>query len=460
MALFFPSISDPSLRGWLRVWLLRALCLAPAMQGLAQEPSAAERLANVRQVKMPRVDPTEIRRADEARVSRGSVPHFAVALPVKISPWSHGGWFPTDPVTIRWRLRLSSEGARSLSLAFGLYRMPEGGRLTVSSADGTSVIGPFTEEDNETHRQLWTPPLLSDDLLLELVLPFDRIDDLELELTKVHHGYAGFGEPEPKAGHCHLDVACSEATPWDDQVRSVGLISIEGVRFCTGFLVNNTALDGRPFFLTANHCGIRPTNAASVVVIWNHQDPGCRNGSEEPSSVRPGLQFQTGAIFRAAFPPTDTVLLELDDRPDPAFDVFFAGWDRSEEAPQQSVVIHHPNTDTKRISFDFDPGLPTAHLGQRYLPGGTHLRVSAWNLGSTEGGSSGAPLFNRDRRVVGQLHGGYAACGNREADWFGRLANAWHGWGRSTSSLRSWLDPIGSETLTLDGLDAASIEPR
>lgn len=460
-----PSVSSPTLDARLKnrpiSLVLLWICLGLATNLAAQEPPGSGRdLASVRQIVLPDVDLAEIRRADEQRVSRGAVPHYAVPLPVSITPWSHGRWDATSPDTIRWRLRLTSRGALSLNLGFARYRMPEGGKLTISAIDGSSRIGPFSEEDNESHGQLWTPPMLSDDLLLEVTLPFDSFDDLELKLVNVFHGYAGFGEPEPKAGRCHLDISCSEAMSWEDQARSVGLVSVDGVRFCTGFLVNNTALDGRPLFMTANHCGIQSANAPSVVVIWNHQSATCRSRTSTFGEPRSDLHFQTGAKFLAAFQPTDTVLLELDDQPDPAFNVFYAGWDRSPEAPTSSVVIHHPNTDAKRISFDFDASLPTAHLADRYQLGGTHLRVASWNLGSTEGGSSGAPLFNRDKRVVGQLHGGYAACGNRKADWFGRLANAWDGWGRPNSRLRDWLDPVGSQTLILDGLDGASVEAR
>ncbi len=448
------------MRPHLRFSLLLAALAALAVVPLAAQTPAGE-LARagpgVELYQLPEVDLALTRATDERRAARGAVPHYAVAREVRLTPWSHGRWRPGRRQQAHWRLRLVASGALSLNLAFRRYQMPEGGRLTVSSADGRTVIGPFTAGDNEEHGELWTPPIPADELVLDLSLPVERLDELELELTKVHHGYAGFGAPPPKAGDCHVDVACAEGEAWSDPARSVALISIAGVRFCTGFLVNNTALDGRPLFLTAHHCGISPSNAPSVVVMWNHQRNRCDVGGDRPAGLPEEWDFQTGAVFRASYRPTDAVLLELDDPPAAASGVYYAGWDRSDPAAdlRGAVAIHHPNTDFKRISFA-DRAATTRHLDDEPDPGGDHLRVR-WTLGTTEGGSSGAPLFNRDGRAVGQLHGGYAACGDPRSDWFGRLSESWTGRRRPGTRLSDWLDPLASGAVALDGLDGAAV---
>jgi hypothetical protein len=454
-----------------RPFALLLLLVSVAWPVLAQGASGSLRLlnelANTERVALATPDTEALRLADEERVVDGRVAHFSTPQEVKITPWSNGRWEILRSGHIRWRLRIASPGALSLSFAFDRYSMPAGGRLRIFSLQGGQEVGSFTDADNEAHSQLWSPPFLGDEALLEITIPFEQIDELQLRLTRVHHGYAGFGEPEPKAGSCHRDVVCSEGALWSDATRSVAMITVEGVRFCTGFLVNNTALDGRPFFLTASHCGIGPENAASVVVLWNHESPVCRDenaakiaGSADATEVVDHLKnFQTGALFRAAFRPTDMVLLELDDPPKAEFAAYFAGWDRSGDPVTSSVVIHHPNTDAKRISFDFDAASTTLHLLDEPQRRGNHLRIANWDLGTTEGGSSGGPLFNREKRVVGVLHGGHAACGNQAADWFGRLATAWHGGGRPGTRLSDWLDPIGSDVTALDGLDVTPESP-
>lgn len=415
-------------------------------------------------VQLPTVDLMRANLEDAKRQLFDEVAHFAVPIDVDFPFWK--SQLDQDGGEYRWRLRLRSPGAFSLSLAFGRYRMPPGGRLSIYSADGRERIGPFTERDNEDHGQLWTPPLLADDVVLEYRFTQEAInhflaaeESYELRLTRVHHGYAGFGERAPLSGLCQRDVACSDDPQWHDAARSVALISVEGVRFCSGFMVNNTALDGRPLFMTAAHCGVTRDNGASVVVMWRFESSFCRDEQEsalDPPQP-PSQSFQTGARLLASYAPTDVVLLELDDLPPQRSNVHYAGWDRSPEPPEGVAVIHHPNTDLKRLSVDYDGTRATFFRLDSGEGKGDHLRVGAWEVGSTEGGSSGSPLFDQNQRVVGQLHGGYAECGEKKADWFGRLAVSWGGGGEKGERLSDWLDPLETEAVTLDGLDASEL---
>ena len=409
---------------------------------------------------LPALDEYQLQLDDEQRVKSGGVPHFAAVRRVEVDPWRFGEWQLEEGARARWQLSVHSPGALSLSLAFSTFELPAGVRLWVRSAadesgeeqqDGTrEMVGPFTRADQDAHGELWTPPITGDRLEIELDAPVAALDDITLRLSRIHHGYAGFGENDAaKAGACHLDSACLDES-WQTESRSVALLSIEGVRFCTGFLLNNTANNSVPYLVTAHHCGVTARNAASVVVMWRHERETCEEEADAPSRL-----FQTGSIWRASHRRADITLLELDDAPPARADVVFAGWDRADDAPLEAASIHHPNTGRKRIAFADGPLLPTRHLRDVEVAGADHLRVGHWRQGTTEGGSSGAPLFNEDRRVVGVLHGGYAACGNQDADWFGRLAAAWHG-PSAERRLRDWLDPLDQQPLVLDALEPAS----
>lgn len=389
-----------------------------------------------------------LRAEDTEREGQGLPPRYAVPHRVSLTPRNSGRWEDLGSETRLWQLRIESPGALSLNLAFSRYRMPPGGRMSIYAADASTELPPFSDRHNKLHGELWTPAVPSDAIVVEVVVPRPLEHALSLEIASINVGYRYLGEFFPdKAGACNVDVACPEALPWQNETRSVALLSIGGSALCTGFLVNNTAQDRKPYLMTAYHCGLTTANAASLVAYWRYQASSCDGPRDGSMSLT-----QSGSIFRAGYSPSDFTLVELEDEPVPAFQVAFAGWDRSNVAPSSAVCIHHPNADEKSISFENDPLRITTYLGT-FSPGdGTHLRVASWDVGTTESGSSGAPLFNAQHRVVGQLHGGYDSCTTDLPDWFGRFATSWTGGGTPATRLQDWLDPLGTGTFTLDTL--------
>ena len=433
--------------------------------GPRRQPTAFTRVVQpfeiVEQVVPEPIDLAAVRLEDERREQDGAPYRFAIPNRVRITPGTNGTWEHLDDETLLWRLQITSPEALSLNLGFTRYFMPPNSSLFIYAADHTEVLGAFTEDDNERHGQLWTPLLHSDDIVVELTIPTSRVDQLQLELGSINHGYRGL-KPLVKdkgigdSGWCNVNAACPEGDPWRDQIRSVAMVTYGGSAQCTGVLLNNTSEDGKPYFLTAYHCGIDVGVAPTIVAYWKYEASTC-SGTTGPLS-----NTQSGAIFRSGHIDSDFTLVELDDDPDPAFDVYFAGWDRGIAAPSSGVAIHHPKADLKKISFEYDQVTVTSWAGDSSPGNGTHLRVADWDYsgtdeGTTESGSSGCPLFNQEKRVVGQLHGGLAACGNDKADWFGRFYKSWTGGGTSSTRLSDWLDPIGSGVTSLDGMNCGCL---
>ena len=443
---------------------LLATCLAlPALPLMAAEPSGWSSTTDAAGIPMlvtPGVDAAKAIAEDRARFTAGGRPHFAVALRHAITPATHGQWRIAKDGTRQWRLALQSPKALSLNFGFARFQLPPGAELRILDEKGRLSTRPFTAADNEAHGELWTPIFDTDTVTLELRVPAGLEKDVELQLSSVNHGYRQpYVVPEDfaKSGSCNVDVACAQADGWRDPIRSVGAITVGGVDTCTGALINNSSGQLIPYFLTAAHCSIRNNNAASVVVYWNYQNSTCRvPGSGASGSIGDGsfAQFNSGALHRATSTTSDFTLLELDDAVDPAFDPHWAGWDARDIAPTSAVAIHHPGVEEKRISFENDPTSITTYSSDTPAPAGTHIRIADWDVGTTEGGSSGSPLFNADQRIVGQLHGGAAACGNDEPDWYGRLFRSWTGGGSDSNSLQPWLDPANTATV-LDGRDVA-----
>ena len=418
-------------------------------------------LTEVAEMVMPAVDTQKLLEEAQLR-SRNEPPRFATAIHVQISPATDGTWETLENGLELWRLRITSADAVSLNLGFTTYSMPPGGELYLYRPDYSLIVGPYTSQDNAEHGQLWTPVVEGAEVVVEISLPASERSRLQLQLTSINHGYMDF-ETAEKSGSCNVDVICSQGNSWRSQIRSVGRYTFStggGSALCTGALINNTAQNFTPYFLTANHCLSTSGAAASVVVYWNYDCPTCRalNSPENgtPISVA-GFPNQSGAFLRATYAPSDMTLLELDSPVSANVNAFWSGWNRSGANASSAVAIHHPQGHEKRISFENQATTVTSYGGSTVPGDGTHVRVADWDLGVTEPGSSGSPLFDQNARIIGQLHGGGSACGNNLPDWYGRLYTSWTGGGTSATRLSNWLDPGNTGAVTLNGITQPSV---
>ena len=396
---------------------------------------------------------------------------FAQAIPVALTTQNSGEWSQEGNREI-WNLNIHSPGASSLNLGFKSYRMPEGGELSIHPPNTESPYRSFTHDDNEEHGELWTPLLQGDEMEITLSLPIGTRNELALEIGSINHGFrsvlsASFlkNSIEKIGGNtssfCNIDAVCLSNDPninetlgpildlYQDQIRSVAAYTVNGIETCSGALINNTANDKKPYFLTANHCffddsGNLARSPASAVFFFNFQNSYCRAPNTAGSAgVGDGIttQFSSGSILRATSATSDFCLLELDDLIPDNYDVFYAGWNRNNTQPNMAVGIHHPAVAEKRISVDTD----------RLSRNNGFLIINDWDYGTTEPGSSGSPLFDSNGHIVGQLYGGSAACGNDLEDLYGPISVSWTG-NNSTTRLRDWLDPSGSGSRNLDGI--------
>ncbi len=411
--------------------------------------------------------------AEDAESDReGLPPRFAVPEAVSITPADHGTWERLPDGTMVWRLRvIGREGTTSLNLGFSRFRLPPHGRLLLYSADGKSGLPPFTADDNEAHGQLWTPVVLTGDLIVELAVPESEMGEVKLELASINQGYRGFGTVSTvKSGDCNMDVECIPAgDPWREQVRSVAMFTLGGARLCSGSLINDTANDHKMYFITADHCGVNAGNAASLVAYWNYQNSFCRAPGSAQSG-QPGngqlTQFHSGSFFRAGSSLSDFTLVELDDPPVAAFNHLWEGWDRSPDdhactAEIPCAGIHHPSNEEKRITYS-TTDIVTDPSDDDFLwvhwaadPPGPYTVP-----GVTEPGSSGSPLFNSDRRFIGQLYGGPSACGatgDGLSDFYGRFSVSWTGEGTASTRLSNWLDAANTGAVTLDSIGNCTV---
>lgn len=433
---------------------------AQARHGAApfSENGAGASLTSVPTYFIPARDGIALAAAADARQRTEGTPNqFADPIAVEITPATNGAWETLPDGARMWRLVIDAPGATDLNLGFGRYQLPPGATLHVIAPGHDYFEGPYTYEDNAEHGQLWLPVTPGSRTVIELYVPPAVKFEPELTLTQVGYGFRDWFHLESplRQGACNNDVVCPEAIPWRDDTRAAAVYQRSGSWTCSGQMVNNTAGDFKPYFLTANHCGVNSGNAATMVVYWNFESPNCGNlccGSLADN--------QTGAFWRASSSPSDFTLVELDENPNPAWNVYFAGWDNSGGAVASVVGIHHPSTDEKAISFDNGPLSVTSYLGNTVPGDGTHWKITNWEDGITEPGSSGSGIWDPNHRLVGQLHGGTSSCSlPNDPDWYGRVSVSWNGGGTSSSRLKDWLDPGSSGVTFLDGSYAAPPSP-
>ncbi len=411
----------------------------------------AQPLAAVAAIAVPAFDRAALAAEDAERRAAGLPARFAVPHQVEVTPASHGTWEQLDADWSLWRLRIQAPDANHVNLGFARFHLPATGRLMVYSADYTMVVRPFDAHDHHESGQLWTPVVSGAEIVAELYVLTRQRAEVQLLLRHVGAGYRMFGagasaDGTDGSGSCQVDVVCPQAAAWADEIRSVARITIGGTSLCSGCLVNNTAQDRKNYFLTADHCGAAG-NPASVVAYWNYENTVC--GGPDNGTLG---QFTTGATLRATWAPADFTLLELNGTINTLYGVTYAGWNRTTATTvaTSAVGIHHPSGDVKKISFE-NQATPTTSYGGTNSPGdGRYVRVVDWDLGTTEPGSSGSPLFDQNRRVIGQLSGGGSACGNNLSDWYGKFGAAWAGGGTNATRLSNWLDPLATGVVTLN----------
>ncbi|GAB3360892.1 proprotein convertase P-domain-containing protein [Lysobacter tyrosinilyticus] len=466
--------------------LLLALSVGAASIGTANAAPGAHRPASFGHAKLSHLSGVELRqmpavnvaalRAEDARNLGHIGPRrFAKALSVNMTPLDAGDWEELDADNMVWRLRVASKGAKSLNFGFSQYHMPAGGHLLVYPAQQSTndfrTLNEYTAADNKAGGQLWTAIIPGSEAVIEAVVPRAKVGEFKLRLSKVNHDYLGFLNVAKDdkiggdtSGACNVDVACPDGDGHRDQIRGVGAYTRAGVDYCSGSLINNSANNRKMYFLTANHCSMNTAaDAASIVVYWNFQNTFCRTpGSAASGGVGDGRldQNQSGAQFRATSATSDFTLLELDTAANPAYNLYWSGWDRSTGDFSGAIGIHHPAVAEKRISIATAATTTTSYNNPSVPGNGSHIHVF-WQAtgGITEGGSSGSPLFSPQNRIIGQLHGGPSSCsatGANRSDYYGRLSMSWAGGGTNATRLSNWLDPSATGAMTLDGLDSST----
>ncbi|MBM3811306.1 MAG: trypsin-like peptidase domain-containing protein [Acidimicrobiia bacterium] len=201
---------------------------------------------------------------------------------------------------------------------------------------------------------------------------------------------------------CHLDVNCYQ--DWRSASSGVARILFVSGQFmasCSGALINSRSNTGTPLFLTADHCIANQAEARSVQANFFFETGSC--GATSPDTNRVETVLGAEYLTSGSFPRGDFSLIQLTRAPAGAF---FFGWSlREPQLWDKLVGIHHPAGSFKRISFGDRAPDETAFIGGgpgTYAPADHYYQVDL-RQGRAEGGSSGSPLLNLDKQIIGML---------------------------------------------------------
>ncbi|MCF6350015.1 MAG: T9SS type A sorting domain-containing protein [Flavobacteriaceae bacterium] len=367
-----------------------------------------------------------------------------------------------------WRLNIGSKNALNLSVNFDDFYLPKGSNLYLYNNDKSDLLGAYTSINNSKSNILGSWFVKGDNLWIEYFEPSQVNGQGRLQLSAIIHGYRLGTEHQSIAeqqkglndsGACNHDVDCSVGADFEDLKdrlkKSVAFLNMGNGFICSGNLINNVNNDKTPYFLTANHC-YGTSNPAEYSMRFNWITNGTpRCGSTLNSSNGPVNFLASGSVLRARDTGSDFMLVELNNPINSSWDINYAGWDRTDTNPNFEVGIHHPRGDIMKVCRDDTGAVKGTNSGAQTWQITT--AGSGWEIGVTEGGSSGSPLFDQNGRVIGQLFGGAAACSgtndNGQIDFYGRFAISWVGSSTNSTRLSNWLDPDETGVTTVDMLD-------
>ena len=368
-----------------------------------------------------------------------------------------GSYYKRENGDKLWEFEITCPGAMTINLLLEDYHLPEGAKLHLYDKNKTNYVGAYTSENNRSDGMLGTELVHGESIIAEYFEPAGAEFNGTFTISSIVHGYRSLEPIQQQlmkdlndSGDCEYDVECPIGNGWEDEIRSVAMIIVNGNGVCTGALINNACEDGRPLLLTANHCLTSSTANWAFRFNWKTAS-GSESCATLGTSIDPGPPYNetaNGATVLVNGTEADHALLELDNlTPTNVLDwnLFFSGWDRSDnEIATSGTVIHHPKGDVMKISIESDAPYHNT------ISSTSVWWIDQYEYGVTEVASSGSPLYDQNHRIIGQLYGGTAACSgtnpNTNSDYYGRFGVAWN------NGFDTILAPVScADVLVLDG---------
>lgn len=418
------------------------------------------------EIKLAAPDFNALNNRDIEDEKQGLPRRVGIAVPAGIDVLKEAGKTVLPDGTTIWRLAITCENSLAMGLYFDDFQLAEGYRIFVYDVTYRDIKGSYTLLNNKPNRLFSTELVQGDRLIVEINADpgaegqsYCRIADVSC----LYRDCPEWLEKKGTADDCEVNINCPEGNSWQLQKHGVVRLYVRqssGFFWCTGSLLNNTLEDNAPFLLTADHCAPEATaeDLAQWIFYFNYEAEACENPTAypDPLSMTGGTRLAHANTIGSDF-----MLVRISDEIPSNYQPYFNGWSAENLGSPSGVTIHHPAGDLKKISTYTQPVQSSQWNGAS----GTHWMVywsqtmTSW--GVTEGGSSGAPLFDNSGLVIGALTGGQAACdpdgsgagtGPDQPDFYGKFSYSWDQNGsEQDQQLKYWLDPVNSGVRRLNG---------
>lgn len=418
-------------------------------------------------IKIPIFDKEQV--VSEA-LDKGSF-QFGISHEVDIDLQNSGIWYSTNDGGRVWLLNIESDDAVSFNLSYDKFWLPNGAKFYIYSTDKTSKIGAFTSLNNKGSKE--DPQSFATGLIKgkSITLEYYEPKGVSGGIISIDKVVSGFKDVEEVVS-TRLATIDTDSDEYGDILRSLTII-VSGDHVSTGFLVNNSDGNNKPYVLShlSDEGALSKTffNDNSLF-YWNTQ--GLANLNADYSTV--GCETLGHVSNTIIYNAIGTVsLLELDENPIMLNDFapYYLGWNYSSIIPTDYTITFIENDSWQFVHDVLGLGneLRVDPLNENFL---YYNLLNDRRCYRKE--SFGAPLFNISKQVVAigaglydyHSSGGKSArsvsdyCDDRNMFYYARFYSLWNqDWYRGTSEVQNFrlsevLDPSGITSGYLDGIGA------
>jgi hypothetical protein len=354
-----------------------------------------------------------------------------------------------------WLYTIESPSAEDLGVSINIGELPQGAYLAIIAPDTLHFLKQppkvYSSENIPVHtlrNNTLTETVIGKKIIIEYFEPNNLSKPNKIVIKNIIYGFVKFGaknminsssQKPLKSGYwgdseysqCQNDVIC--LTGWQNEANSVvflrldilidedsdGVTDYRNRKRGTGFFLNkvgNYSEFDYPIMITAGHLFATELDGSlvdgynyehSLLVVCNYENEECGNDDNFPGIVLPSIfnrltlgsdynlfpymaEYNASDDYAVLQPTGDADVGTLSN-----YNIEYAAWSKNYDLSNSNNVgytcIHHPKGDVKKINKD-NNNATTAVGGDFYL---------YYDLGLTEDGSSGAPVFNSLKQVVG-----------------------------------------------------------